>query len=61
MPGAPGMGAGVAYGEPGTGGPAPGAPGYGLPPKHLPDVLGRKAARDLRYGQPLAWDMIADA
>jgi N-acetylneuraminate synthase len=36
-------------------------PGYGLPPKHLPEVLGRKAARDLKYGEPLAWDMLADA
>jgi N-acetylneuraminate synthase len=34
-------------------------PGYGLPPKHLPEVLGRKAARDLKFGEPLAWDMIA--
>lgn len=30
-------------------------PGYGLPPKHLPEVLGRKAARDLRRGTPLEW------
>ena len=28
-------------------------PGYGLPPKHLPDVLGRRAARDLKRGEPL--------
>jgi N-acetylneuraminate synthase len=28
-------------------------PGYGLPPKHLPEVLGRRAARDLRRGEPL--------
>jgi N-acetylneuraminate synthase len=34
-------------------------PGFGLAPKHLPDVLGRPAARDLTRGEPLAWDMIA--
>jgi N-acetylneuraminate synthase len=34
-------------------------PGYGLPPKHLPEVIGRKAARDLRFGEPLDWDMLA--
>ena len=28
-------------------------PGYGLPPKHLPEVLGRRAARDLKRGEPL--------
>ena len=33
-------------------------PGYGLPPKHLPHVVGRTAARDLAYGEPLAWDAI---
>ncbi len=35
-------------------------PGYGLPPKHLPQVIGRKAARFLARGQPLAWsDLVA--
>ena len=33
--------------------------GYGLPPKHLREVLGRRAARDLKFGEPLAWDMLA--
>jgi pseudaminic acid synthase len=33
-------------------------PGFGLPPKELPKVLGRKAARDLRYGEPLSWNMV---
>jgi N-acetylneuraminate synthase len=33
-------------------------PGNGLPPKHLAQVLGRKATRDLAAGSPLAWDMI---
>lgn len=33
-------------------------PGYGLAPKHLPDVLGRCAARDLRRGDPLDAAMV---
>lgn len=33
-------------------------PGYGLAPKHLPEVLGRRAARDLARGEPLAWPMV---
>jgi N-acetylneuraminate synthase len=35
-------------------------PGYGLAPKHLPDVLGRRASRDLKRGEPLAWDALVD-
>jgi pseudaminic acid synthase len=31
-------------------------PGFGLPPKFLPEVLGRQAARALKRGEPLAWD-----
>jgi N-acetylneuraminate synthase len=31
-------------------------PGYGLAPKHLPQVLGRRAARDLKRGDPLTLD-----
>jgi N-acetylneuraminate synthase len=31
-------------------------PGHGLPPKHLPDVLGRVAGRGLKRGEPLGWD-----
>ena len=34
-------------------------PGLGLPPKHLPDVLGKPAARMLQRGEPLSWDMLA--
>jgi pseudaminic acid synthase len=34
-------------------------PGHGMAPKHLHDVLGRTAARDLKRGEPLAWDQIA--
>lgn len=33
-------------------------PGYGLAPKHLPEVLGRRANRDLKRGEPLAWDAL---
>jgi N-acetylneuraminate synthase len=33
-------------------------PGYGLSPKHMPSILGRRAARDLSRGMPLAWDMV---
>jgi pseudaminic acid synthase len=33
-------------------------PGHGLAPKHLHDILGRPAARDLKRGEPLAWDKI---
>jgi N-acetylneuraminate synthase len=33
-------------------------PGLGLPPKHLPDVLGRRAARNLARGEPLDWTML---
>jgi pseudaminic acid synthase len=35
-------------------------PGHGLHPRHLPDVLGRKATREVRGGTPLQWDMVAD-
>ncbi|WP_309091513.1 pseudaminic acid synthase [Phenylobacterium sp.] len=34
-------------------------PGDGLPPGELDAVLGRPAARDLKRGEPLAWDMVA--
>jgi N-acetylneuraminate synthase len=33
-------------------------PGHGLAPKHLYGVLGRPAARDLKRGEPLGWDLI---
>lgn len=33
-------------------------PGHGLPPKHLPDVLNRRASRDLMRGSPLNWSML---
>ena len=31
-------------------------PGYGLAPKHLDAIVGRRAARDLKRGTPLAWE-----
>lgn len=34
-------------------------PGFGMAPKRLPDVIGRKASRSLKRGEPLADDMIA--
>lgn len=35
-------------------------PGLGLAPKYLPDVIGRSAARDIKRGEPLNWQMIAE-
>jgi N-acetylneuraminate synthase len=34
-------------------------PGHGLAPKHMHQVLGRRAVRALARGTPLAWDMVA--
>ncbi|MDB5436343.1 MAG: pseI, partial [Phenylobacterium sp.] len=36
-------------------------PGNGLPPARLDEVLGRPASRDLKRGEPLAWDMVESA
>jgi sialic acid synthase SpsE len=36
-------------------------PGYGLPPKFLRDVLGKRAAVDLKRGTPLEWAAVADS
>ena len=33
-------------------------PGYGLPPKYLPNVLGRCAIRRIGRGTPMDWDLI---
>lgn len=33
-------------------------PAQGLPPKYLDEVIGRRAARDLKFGEPLDWSMI---
>lgn len=34
-------------------------PGNGLPPADLEAVLGKPASRDLKRGEPLAWEMVA--
>ena len=34
-------------------------PGHGLHPRHLPEVLGRRAARPIARGTPLSWDLCA--
>ena len=36
-------------------------PGHGLPPRHLPGILGRQAAKPLRRGSALRWDMVQAA
>lgn len=33
-------------------------PGFGLPPKHLPEILGRRATRDIPRGTPLSFAVI---
>jgi pseudaminic acid synthase len=33
-------------------------PGHGLPPKHLPEVVGGRAAADISMGTPLRWELI---
>jgi N-acetylneuraminate synthase len=33
-------------------------PGHGLHTRHLPEVLGRHAARDIERGTPLRWDLV---
>jgi len=34
-------------------------PGHGLHTRHLPEVLGKHAARDIQRGTPLSWDLVA--
>jgi len=34
-------------------------PGYGLAPKHLPEVIGKTARRDISRGEALQWSMIS--
>lgn len=49
----------IASGEPfSTGNVRSIRPGFGLPPGAIGAVIGRAAARDLKRGEPLAWDMI---
>jgi len=33
-------------------------PGFGLPPKHYKQILGKKAASDIKRGTPLSWKLI---
>lgn len=33
-------------------------PGFGLAPRHLPEILGRPAARDLEVGEAFDWGMV---
>lgn len=33
-------------------------PSHGLPPKYLPEVLGRRAARGIERGTPLSWELL---
>jgi len=35
-------------------------PSFGMPPRFLFDVLGKVAARDVRAGERMAWDLISD-
>jgi pseudaminic acid synthase len=35
-------------------------PGYGLPPKYLPEILGRRTVRDVEKGTPLNWRLIGE-
>lgn len=34
-------------------------PGYGLSPKYIGDVIGKRAAKDVKRGEPLNWEYIA--
>ena len=33
-------------------------PGHGLPPKHLPEVLGQRATREVSRGTPMEWSFV---
>jgi len=34
-------------------------PGHGLHTRHLPEVVGKRASRDIERGTPLSWDLVA--
>jgi pseudaminic acid synthase len=36
-------------------------PGHGLHTRHLPELLGRRAARDVARGTPMSWELVAAA
>uniref|UniRef100_UPI00397AA50E SAF domain-containing protein n=1 Tax=Salmonella sp. SAL4450 TaxID=3159905 RepID=UPI00397AA50E len=33
-------------------------PGYGLPPRHLPEILGRRARTAIARGTPMDWPLV---
>jgi pseudaminic acid synthase len=33
-------------------------PGHGLHTRHLPEILGKRAARDVERGTPMSWDLL---
>jgi N-acetylneuraminate synthase len=35
-------------------------PGHGLPPKDLPQILGKRATRAIKRGEPLSWDCVGE-
>ena len=35
-------------------------PGHGLHPRHLREVVGRRAGRDIERGTPLSWELVKD-
>jgi pseudaminic acid synthase len=36
-------------------------PGHGLHTRHLPQIVGKRASRDIECGTPLSWDLVAGA
>ena len=34
-------------------------PGHGLHPRHLPEMLGKRAATNIKKGSPMNWDLVA--
>jgi N-acetylneuraminate synthase len=34
-------------------------PGHGLHTRHLPEIVGRKAARDIERGTPMSWELVS--
>jgi N-acetylneuraminate synthase len=36
-------------------------PGYGLHTRHLSEVLGKRAVRDIERGTPLSWDLVVNS
>lgn len=36
-------------------------PGHGLHTRHLPEIVGKRASRDIKRGTPLNWDLVAKA